>query len=317
MTPQRPLGTGLGPRTTAREVLGGRRLDGRQAVITGGSAGIGLETTRVLAAAGARVLVGARDLPKARAALEGLPGVELAALDLADPASIDAFAARAAGGGRPIHLLIDNAGIMAVPLSRDARGFEAHLATNHLGHFQLTVRLWPALVAAHGARVVVLSSRGHRRSSVDLEDPNFLARPYDKWVAYGQSKTANVLFALALDARGAAHGVRAFSVHPGAIAETDLVRSLPPEEAHAAVEAARRMPAGLKSLAEGAATTVWCATSEALDGLGGVYCEDCDVAAAVPADHPDPGGVRPWAHDAALAERLWSASEAWTGARLG
>ena len=317
MTPQIPLGSGFGPRTTASDVLGGRRLDGLRGVITGGSAGLGLETTRALASAGAHVRVGARSRAKAEAALAGVANVEIDSLDVADPTSIDAFAARTLAVGDPVHVLLNNAGIMAVPLSRDARGFESQLATNHLGHFQLTARLWPALVAARGARVVTLSSRAHARSWVDLEDPHFIRRPYDKWIAYGQSKTANALFAVALDARGAVSRIRAFSVHPGAILETDLSRSLSPDELRAAAEAARKVPAGFKSVAEGAATSVWCATSAQLDDRGGVYCEDCDIAIAVPADHPEPRGVRPWARDPEVAERLWRVSEEWTGARLG
>jgi len=316
MTPQVPLGSGFGPRTTASDVLGDRRLDGLRVVITGGSAGVGLETTRTLANAGARVRVGARSPAKAEAALAGAVNVEIDSLDLADPASIDAFAARTLAGGDPVHILLNNAGIMAVPLARDARGFESQLATNHIGHFQLTARLWPALVAARGARVVALSSRGHARSGVNFEDPHFVRRPYDKWVAYGQSKTANALFALALDGRGVASGIRAFSVHPGAIRDTELSRSLSADEVRASVEAAR-MVAGFKSVAEGAATSVWCATSAQLDDRGGVYCEDCDIAIAVPADYPEPRGVRPWACDPEAAERLWHVSEEWTGARLG
>src|SRR3954469_4096193 len=206
---QHPLPSGLGAHTTAREAMGERRLDGKTAIVTGGYAGIGLETTRVLAEAGATVIVPARDLEKARKAIGGLANVTIEPLDLAVPSTVDAFAAR--HSGRALHMLINNAGIMAVPLSRDARGFESQLATNHLGHFQLTARLWPALVAARGARVVILSSRGHARSGVDLQDPHFIRRPYDKWIAYGQSKTANALFALALDARGAVSGIRAFS----------------------------------------------------------------------------------------------------------
>src|SRR5882762_692028 len=313
MTPQILLGSGFGPRTTASDVLGDRRLDGLRVVITGGSAGVGLETTRALASAGAHVRVGARSPAKAEAALAGVANVEIDSLDLADPTSIDAFAARTLAGDDPVHILLNNAGIMAVPLSRDARGFESH----HLGHFQLTARLWPALVAARGWRVVTLSSRGHARSAVELEDPHFIRRPYDKWIAYGQSKTANALLALALDARGAAVGVRAFSVHPGAIIETGLSSSLSPDEMRAAVEAARNVPAGFKSVGEGAATSVWCATSPQLEDRGGVYCEDCDIAIAVPADHPESRGVRPWARDPEVAERLWRASEEWTGARLG
>ena len=313
-TKQAPIHSGFSAQTTAREAIGDRRLDDVIAVVTGGYAGVGLETTRVLSAAGATVIVPARTLDKARAALAGIARVEIEALDLFDPLSIDAFAARFMASGRPLHLLVNNAGIMATPLVRDPRGFESQLATNHLGHFQLTARLWPALRSAKGARVIALSSRGHRRGGVDLEDPNFERRPYDKWIAYGQSKTANALFALALDAHGQSHGVRAFSLHPGAIL-TDLVRSLSDEEVRAAVAGAG--PASsLKSVEQGAATTIWCATSAQLDGLGGVYCEDVDIAEAVPADFPEPGGVRPWAMDRAVAERLWTKSERWTGAHF-
>jgi NAD(P)-dependent dehydrogenase (short-subunit alcohol dehydrogenase family) len=315
MTKQQPLGSGFGAKTTAREVLGDQRLDGRVVVVTGGAAGVGLETTRALAAAGATVVVGARSIDRANAALAGVSGVEVDVLDLAEPASVDAFAARFAASGRAIHALVANAGIMAAPLARDARGFESHLATNHLGHFQLTMRLWPALVRAGGARVVSLSSRGHARAGVDFDDPNFERRPYDKWLAYGQSKTANVLFAVALDARGAPHGVRAFAVHPGAIV-TDLMRHLDPAEADAAVAAANKMPAGLKTAEQGAATSVWCATSPALDGLGGVYCEDVDVAAPAEETASVPRGVRAWAVDPEIAERLFRVSEEWTSARF-
>ena len=231
-TKQAALHTGFGATTTAREVLGDARLDGKVAVVTGGYVGIGLETTRVLAEAGATVVVPARSLEKARAALAGIPRVELESVELAEPASVDAFAARFLASGRPLHLLVNNAGIMAIPFAKNSRGFELQLATNHLGHFQLTARLWPALLKANGARVVALTSRGHAFASVDLEDPNFERRPYDKWKAYGQSKSANALFALALDARGEKHGVRAFSVHPGFVA-TELARSVPEEELRA------------------------------------------------------------------------------------
>jgi NAD(P)-dependent dehydrogenase (short-subunit alcohol dehydrogenase family) len=312
---QRPLGSGFGAGTTAREVLGDRRLDGWNVVITGGYAGVGLETTRALAGAGAHVIVPARTPDKARAALGGIAGVELEQLDLADPASIDAFAARLVASGRPLHALVNNAGIMAAPLSRDARGIESHLATNHLCHFQLTVRLWPALLAARKARVVSLSSRGHRRAGFDFDDPSFERRPYDKWIAYGQSKTANVLFAVALDRRGAPHGLRAFAVHPGAIV-TDLMRFMSEEEGEQALVAAKQA-GGMKNAEQGAATSVWCATSAQLEGLGGVYCEDVDVAEAVGADAEGASGVRPWAIDPAAAERLWETSERWTGVALG
>ena len=231
-TKQTSIHSGFGARTTAKEAIGGRDLKGLTALVTGGHAGLGLETTRVLAGAGATVVVGARTLEKARPSLAGVAGVEIEPLDLFEPASIDAFAERFLASDRPLHLLLNNAGIMATPLVRDRRGFESQFATNHLGHFQLTARLWPALRRANGARVVSLSSRGHAYGGVDFEDPNFERRAYDKWTAYGQSKTANVLFALALDARGDAHRVRAFSVHPGAI-HTELSRSLSEEELRA------------------------------------------------------------------------------------
>jgi NAD(P)-dependent dehydrogenase (short-subunit alcohol dehydrogenase family) len=313
MTNQAPLASGFDRNSTAAEVIRGRDLRGKVAIVTGGHAGLGLETTRALAGAGATVLVGARSPDAARAALAEIPGTEIDTLDLADPASVDGFTARFAATGRPLHLLINNAGIMATGLTRDARGFEGQLATNHIGHFQLTARLWPALCAAGGARVVAVSSRGHARASVDFDDPHFERRAYDKWLAYGQSKSANVLFAVALDRRGEPHGVRAFAVHPGAVF-TALTRSLTDAE----LQAIRDRLAGqhFKSTEQGAATSVWCATSPQLDGQGGVYCEDGDVAVAVGPDPAAPTGVRPWAIDPALAERLWAMSEAWTGAAL-
>ncbi|MBS0386016.1 MAG: SDR family NAD(P)-dependent oxidoreductase, partial [Proteobacteria bacterium] len=205
-TEQRPLPSGYGMRTEAREALGGRDLRGKVAIVTGGYSGLGLETTKALAGAGATVIVPARTPEKARAALAGIANVEQAALDLADPASIDAFANAFLRSGRKLDILINNAAIMASPLTRDARGYEAQFATNHLGHFQLTARLWPAM--NKGARVVSLSSIGHRRAPVNLEDPNFDTTPYDKWEAYGRAKSANSLFAIGLDKRAQAHGVR-------------------------------------------------------------------------------------------------------------
>lgn len=311
ITPQKPLGSGFGATTTAREVVAGLDLRGRIALVTGGHAGIGLETTRALAGAGATVVVGARAPERAREALAGMGGVEVDALDLLDPASIDAFARRFGDSRRPLHLLVCNAGIMACPLTRDRRGFEWQLATNHLGHFQLTARLWPALERAGGARVVAVSSRGHQRSNVDLEDPHFERRSYEKWTAYGQSKTANILFAVALDARARKHGVRAFALHPGGI-RTDLTRFLEPGEFERLLAS---LPAGfaLKTPEQGAATSVWCATSPRLEGLGGVYCEDADVAELLAGDVPGARGVKPYAIDPAAADRLWAASERWTG----
>jgi NAD(P)-dependent dehydrogenase (short-subunit alcohol dehydrogenase family) len=210
---------------------------------------------------------------------------------------------------------------MAPPLIRDARGYESQFSTNHLGHFQLAARLWPALAQAQGARVVSLSSYGHRRSGVDFDDWNFEQRAYDRWIAYGQSKTANALFAVAADARGAPRGVRAFSVHPGGIA-TDLIRNMSAEELDASgIRDAAGQPVidperNMKTPEQGAATSVWCATSPQLDGLGGVYCVDCDIAPEIPGDSPAVRGVRPWASNPDLAERLWRLSEQLTGVTI-
>jgi NAD(P)-dependent dehydrogenase (short-subunit alcohol dehydrogenase family) len=223
-------------------------------------------------------------------------------MDLAIPSTIDALAARF--GEQPLHLLINNAGIMAAPLSRDARGLESQLAVNHVGHFQLFQRLLPPLQRARGARVIALSSRGHVRSPFDFDDPSFERRPYDKMVAYGQSKTANVLFAVEVDRRYRGDQIRAFALHPGAILETDLVRNYDPAELTAVIERAKRI-GSFKTIEQGAATTIFCATSPLLDGRGGVYCENCDVAAV--ASEGDTG-VRPYAVDAENATRLW----AWT-----
>ena len=193
---QKPIGSGFDAASTASDVINGTDLSNRVAIVTGGYSGVGLETTRALFSAGAEVIVPARDRAKAVSALERLDDVEIEGMDLLDPTSIDAFAERFLASGRPLHILVNNAGIMACPLARDARGYESQFATNHLGHFQLVARLWPALRQANGARVVSVSSWGRRHSPVVFEDPNFTRRDYDRWSAYGQSKTANILFAL-------------------------------------------------------------------------------------------------------------------------
>jgi NAD(P)-dependent dehydrogenase (short-subunit alcohol dehydrogenase family) len=311
---QRPLPSGLNFKTTAQEVIRGLDLRGHVAIVTGGAAGIGLETSCALSHAGATVVAAVRQPAKAADALAVATEIEIEQLDLIDPSSIAAFADRFLASGRPLHILVNNAGIMANPLTRDARGYETQFATNHLGHFELAVRLWPALRAARGARIISLSSRGHRFSAFNFEDPNFTSRLYDPWIAYGQSKTANALFAVAADRRGLSDQIRAFSVHPGRILQTGLSRFMSDAELDAVPlvdqlgEPFTDPVDYVKSPAQGAATSVWCATSTQLERLGGLYCEDCDVALLVPAQSQGLG-VRPYAIDQVLAERLWVLSE--------
>ena len=328
---QKPLGTGLGPTTTAAEIITGISLHGQTAIVTGGYSGLGLETVRILRSAGAKVIVPARDVARARAALPGVDA-QVEPMDLLDPDSIDAFADRFLGAGQPLHLLINSAGIMAVPFQRDSRGYELQFATNHLGHFQLTMDLLPALRRANGARIVSVSSWGHHFSPVLFDDPHFNQHAYDPWVGYGQSKTANILFALALDERLATEGIRAFAVHPGGIVDTNLGK-------HISREQLRSMGAidehgqpildpsrNLKNVEQGAATQVWCATNPTLRGLGGVYCENCDLAQLEAGNNASVRdfdrltrheGVLPYALDLESAERLWSLSEALVFGSIG
>lgn len=314
VSPQAPLGSPFGYRSTAREVASEADLSGKRVLVTGGYSGIGTETVAALAAGGAQVLVGARRLDAAQEVLKGLEGdIKTLELDLSDPASIDTFAAQVAENWDRIDILINNAAVMANPLTRDSRGFESQFGTNHLGHFQLTARLWPLLKAADGARVVALSSIGHRLGPPDLDDPNWESREYSKWPAYGAAKSANALFALLLDQIGEPHGVRAFSVHPGGIA-TPLQRHLTMDEQKAMgwYDEEGNVHEAFKSTEEGAATTVWAATSPLLEGYGGVYCEDCDIAA--PFDEAKPNaGVHAHVLDQGLAARLWNKSEELTG----
>jgi NAD(P)-dependent dehydrogenase (short-subunit alcohol dehydrogenase family) len=292
-------------------------LSDKTALVTGGYSGLGLKTVRALASAGARVIVAARRPEAAAADLAGTDGVTILPLDLADPASIDTFAGLVAGETDRLHILINNAAIMACPLARDARGYESQFATNHLGHFQMTARLWPLLVAGGqdgGARVVSVSSIGHMRSPVDFDDPHFITRPYDKWTAYGQAKTANALFAVELDRIGTPLGIRAFSLHPGGI-RTPLQRHMTMEEMTAMgwYDADGNLSPMFKSIEQGAATSIWCATSPRLDGMGGLYCEDCDIAPVWHAGLKPYTGVRTYAVDSATAGRLWTLSEGMTG----
>jgi NAD(P)-dependent dehydrogenase (short-subunit alcohol dehydrogenase family) len=316
---QQPVGSPFGYRSTAREVVQGMDLSGKRILVTGGYSGIGTETVRALGGAGAEILVGARRIDQAIDVLRDIEGaIDVLPLDLADPASIDTFAAAVRGRSDRIDILIGNAAVMASPLTRDPRGYESQFATNHLGHFQLTARLWPLLKAAAGAngsaRVVVLSSIGHRLNGLDLDDPAFEHREYDKWRAYGQAKSANALFALQLDKLGEPFGVRAFAIHPGGIA-TPLQRHLTMEEQRAMgwYDEAGNLNERFKTPEQGASTSVWAATSPLLEGKGGVYLENCEVATPAGPDTPPTGGVYPHVRDEALAERLWAKSEELTG----
>ncbi|MFD6291613.1 SDR family NAD(P)-dependent oxidoreductase [Streptomyces sp. NPDC060205] len=313
-TAQHKIGSGFGRHSTADDVLAGIDLTGKLAIVTGGYSGLGLETTRALAKAGARVVVPARRRAVAEEAVAGIDGVEVDELDLGDLESVRAFADRFLASGRTIDLVIDNAGIMACPETRVGPGWEAQFATNHLGHFALVNRLWPA-IAPGGARIVSVSSTGHHTSDIRWDDPHWNHGDYDKWEAYGQAKTANVLFAVHLDALGKDSGVRAFALHPGGIL-TPLQRHLPRQEM---VErgwidenGVPLNPEGFKSPEQGAATQVWAATSPQLSGMGGVYCEDCDIAELAPADGTRTG-VRAYAIDPASAARLWALSAELTG----
>ncbi|MEU1474733.1 SDR family NAD(P)-dependent oxidoreductase [Streptomyces sp. NPDC005760] len=312
-TAQHKIGSGFGAHSTADDVLAGVDLSGKLAIVTGGYSGLGLETTRALTKAGARVVVPARRPDTAWKALAGLEGVELDELDLGDLDSVRAFAERFLESGRTVDFVIDSAGIMACPETRVGPGWEAQFATNHLGHFALVNRLWPAIEPG-GARVVSVSSRAHHFSGMRWDDVHWRTG-YDKWQAYGQAKTANVLFAVHLDKLGADRGVRAFSLHPGGIL-TPLQRHLPKaemvERGWIDEQGNALNPSGFKSPEQGAATQVWAATSPQLAGLGGVYLEDCDIAEPA-VDGDQSGGVRAWATDPEQAERLWTLSAELTG----
>jgi NAD(P)-dependent dehydrogenase (short-subunit alcohol dehydrogenase family) len=310
-TAQHKIDSGFGATSTAAEVLAGLDLAGRLTIVTGGYSGIGLETTRALTSAGAYVVVPARRVEPAREALADLDHVEVDQLDLGDLASVRAFADRFLATGRDIDIMINSAGIMACPETRVGPGWEAQFATNHLGHFALVNRLWPRLVAGGGARVISVSSTAHRRSDIRWDDLWF-EHGYDKWQAYGQAKTANVLFAIELDRRGAQDGVRAFALHPGGI-RTPLQRHLTHQEMFDAGwidEDGNEIPPIFKTPQAGAATQVWAATSPQLAGMGGVYLEDCDIAEISPDGDT---GVRPYAIDPTAARRLWELSADLTG----
>jgi NAD(P)-dependent dehydrogenase (short-subunit alcohol dehydrogenase family) len=318
--PQGPIDSPFGARSVADEVIAGVDLSGATAIITGAASGIGVETVRALAGAGARVVMPVRSQAKGEAVAEALRAstgnqrIEVADMDLGDFASVRAFADAFVASGSALNLLINNAGIMACPEHRIMGGLESQFATNHLGHMLLTCRLAPALRKGAPGRVVALSSIGHRRSPVDFDDPNFERKPYDKWEAYGQAKTANALFAVALNRRLEPQGINAYAVHPGGIM-TGLQRDLTTEEFRAFgwIDDQGRVNERFKTPAGGAATSVWCATSPQLAAGGGVYCEDCNIAVAVGSHDASMSGVRPWAIDPGAAERLWIMSEAMLG----
>lgn len=315
---QKPIGSGFNAKSTSTEVIRGINITGKIVIVTGGNTGIGLETTKILANAGATVIVPARNIEKAMKNLEGIPNVEIEEMDLINPNAIDAFAEKFLVSGRPLHLLINNAGIMWVPLRKDSRGIESQLATNYLAQFQLTARLWTALKKANGARVINISSHGHHFAPFHFDDPNFENREYETLQGYGQSKTAVNLFSLELDNRAKEFGIRAYSLHPGSIAGTELGREAPlelfvkmgfcDEKGNIFSEVA----ASLKTIPQGAATTIWCATSPLLNDLGGVYCEDVNIA-ALSEDALTQNGVMPYSLDETNAKRLWRLTEELTG----
>jgi len=315
---------GFDSTSTAAEVIAGHDLTGTEAIVTGGAAGLGAETARVLAAAGARVVIAVRNRARGEAATErlreqtGRTDIECRELDLASLASIRAFTADYLATGRPLHLLVNNAGVMATPLARTADGFESQFGVNHLGHFALATGLLPALRAAGTARVVALSSRAHRRGNMDFADPNYHHRPYDRWEAYGQSKTANGLFAVGLTERHLGDGITANAVMPGAIM-TDLQRHLAADDLHEmgwANEQGEKHTdlSGWKTVEQGAATTVWAATAPELAGVGGLYLDDCAVAQPWTTDEvPPTGHYLPYLLDPRRADRLWELSLQLTG----
>lgn len=315
---QKPLSSGFSKTSTSADVIKGINLTGKIAIVTGGYTGIGLETTKTLAAAGATVIVPARSMKKAQQNLAGIANVELEEMDLLDHTSIDRFAEKFLASGRALHLLIHNAGIMFVPLRRDSRGIESQLATNYLAPFQLTARLWSALKKANGARVVNVSSLGHQFAPFNFEDPNFENRVYETLAGYGQSKTALNLFSLELDNRAKTHNVRAYALHPGNIMGTELAREASVEtfqQLGLFDEKGEFLPefaASLKTIPQGTATTIWCATSPLLNTIGGVYCEDADIA-ELASDQEISAGVKRYSLDEANAQHLWRLSEKLTG----
>lgn len=315
-----PITSAFGARSTALEVVQGISLAGKRAIVTGGASGLGLETSKALAAAGAEITLAVRNRAQGEAALQTIAQlypsakIHVGLLDLSDLASVRSFAGGWLAQGQPLDILINNAAIMACPLTRNAQGWEAQFATNHLGHFVLTTALLPALqqaVARSGdARVVALSSSGHKMGGVDFEDIHFERRDYNKWTAYGQAKSANALMALGLHLRYGQQGITANAVHPGGIM-TGLQKFLPLEEMRAMgwLKADDTPLDIFKNPEQGASTSVWAATAPALKGHGGLYLEDCRQGVLA-----EPGnrisGYAPHVADEATANKLWDVSQA-------
>lgn len=315
---QKPIGSGFNAKSTSTELIKGIDLTGKVAIVTGGNSGIGLETVKTLASVGATVIVPARNIEKAKKNLQGTANIEIEEMDLMNPASINTFANKFLASNRPLHLLINNAGIMWVPLRRDNRGIESQLAVNYLAQFQLTAQLWSALKKTNRARVINVSSQGHQFAPFNFDDPNFEHRRYETLQGYGQSKTAVNLFSVELDQRAKEFGVRAYSLHPGSISGTELAREAPLElfiQMGFCDEKGNMLPevaASLKTIPQGASTTIWCATSPQLNNIGGVYCEDTDIAELYFGQEFS-AGVKPYSLEETNAKRLWELSEEMTG----
>lgn len=308
----------FGEESTAAEVVARLDLSGKRVLVTGVSAGLGVETARALVGRGAEVVGTARDLAKARGATAGIEGpgsLSLEECDLASLASVRACADRLAADGRKFDVVIANAGVMACPQGQTADGFETQFGTNHLGHFVLVNRIVPLI--RDGGRVVILASAGHRNSDVDLEDPNFERTEYEPFAAYGRSKTANVLYAVELDRRIRDRGIRVSAVHPGGI-RTELMRHLTPEVlgAYAARTNKGLAPIQMKTPEQGAATSLWAGFAAPAEEVGGRYCEDCHVGELAEVDLTHRRGVRPYALDPERAKALWALSEEMVGERF-
>lgn len=309
---QKPINSGFGANSEPSEILNGIDLSGKTVMVTGGYSGIGLETSRALASVGAKVIVPARRVDVAMKELEGI--AEVLSLDLADPKSVETFVKSFLETGLQIDILINNAAVMACPKMPTSNGWDLQFAVNHIGHFILTKGLLPALQKSGNARVVTLSSTGHKLSGIRWNDLHF-KDSYDKWESYGQSKTAASLLAVELDAQMKEKGIRAFAVHPGGIF-TPLQRHLEKEEMIALGwlgedgEISEMAKKGFKTPSQGSGTTLWCATSPDLEGMGGVYCENCDIA-SLQEEGPAArfSGVAEWAVDTDEASKLWKRTE--------